>query len=117
MKLINEAEIFDTWAPIIEQKAGITDPGKQAWLSKYCHYHSLNESAGAYQSLNVVNGMGPVTPPAFPASTQALSTGGLSPNQGFYSQSWQGSGSCEDCRFRHRSSYPYVRSFRRIVIP
>jgi len=92
MKLINEAEIFDTWAPIIEQKAGITDPGKQAWLSKYCHYHSLNESAGAYQSLNVVNGMGPVNPPAFPAATQALSTGGLSPNQGFYSQSWQGSG-------------------------
>lgn len=92
MKLINEAEIFDTWAPIIEQKAGITDPGKQAWLSKYCHYHSLNESAGAYQSLNVVNGMGPVAPPSFPASTQALSTGGLSPNQGFYSQAWQGSG-------------------------
>ena len=92
MKLINEAEIFDTWAPIIEQKAGITDPGKQAWLSKYCHYHSLNESAGAYQSLNVVNGMGPVTPPAFPAATQAGSVGGYGPNQGFYSQSWQGSG-------------------------
>ena len=92
MKLINEAEIFDTWAPIIEQKAGITDPGKQAWLSKYCHYHSLNESAGAYQSLNVVNGMGPVAPPAFPAATQAGSVGGYGPNQGFYSQSWQGSG-------------------------
>jgi hypothetical protein len=92
MKLINEAEIFDTWAPIIEQKAGITDPSKQTWLAKYCHYHSLNESAGAYQSLNVVNGMGPVAPPSFPASTAALSTGGLTPNQGFYSQSWQGSG-------------------------
>jgi hypothetical protein len=92
MKLINEAEIFDTWAPIIEQKAGITEPGKQAWLSKYCHYHSLNESAGAYQSLNVVNGMGPVAPPAFPAATQAGSVGGYGPNQGFYSQSWQGSG-------------------------
>jgi len=92
MKLINEAEIFDTWAPIIEQKAGIVDSEKKQWLSKYCHYHSLNESAGAYQSLNVVNGMGPVAPPSFPASTQALSTGGLSPNQGFYSQAWQGSG-------------------------
>ncbi len=91
MKLINEAEIFDTWSPIIEQKAGITDPSKKAWLSKYCHYHSLNESAGAYQSLNVVNGMGAVTPPTFPGA--ALNTpGGLSPNQGFYSQSWQGSG-------------------------
>ena len=92
MKLINEAEIFDTWAPIIEQKAGITDSEKKQWLSKYCHYHSLNESAGAYQSLNVVNGMGAVAPPSFPGSTQALSTGGLSPNQGFYNQSWQGSG-------------------------
>ena len=29
MKLINEAEIFDTWSPIIEQKAGITDPSKK----------------------------------------------------------------------------------------
>ena len=92
MKLINEAEIFDTWSPIIEQKAGITDPSKKAWLSKYCHYHSLNESAGAYQSLNVVNGMGAVAPPAFPAATQAGSVGGYAPNQGFYSQSWQGSG-------------------------
>lgn len=92
MKLINEAEIFDTWSPIIEQKAGITDPSKKTWLSKYCHYHSLNESAGAYQSLNVVNGMGAVAPPAFPAATQAGSVGGYAPNQGFYSQSWQGSG-------------------------
>ena len=92
MKLINEAEIFDTWAPIIEQKAGIVDSEKKQWLSKYCHYHSLNESAGAYQSLNVVNGMGTVTPPTFPGATQAGSLGGLSPNQGFYSQSWQGSG-------------------------
>ena len=92
MKLINEAEIFDTWSPIIEQKAGITDPSKKAWLSVYCHYHSLNESAGAYQSLNVVNGMGAVAPPVFPAATQAGSVGGYGPNQGFYSQSWQGSG-------------------------
>lgn len=92
MKLINEAEIFDTWSPIIEQKAGITDPSKKAWLSKYCHYHSLNESAGAYQSLNVVNGMGPVAPPVFPGATQLGSVGGYGPNQGFYSNTWQGSG-------------------------
>ena len=92
MKLINEQEIFDTWAPIIESKTGINDSSKTQWLSKYCHYHSLNESAGAYNSLAVVNGMGTVTPPTFPASTQALSTGGLSPNQGFYNSTWQGSG-------------------------
>ena len=92
MKLINEKEIFDTWAPIIESKTGIADTSKTQWLSKYCHYHSLNESAGAYNSLAVVNGMGSVQPPVFPAATQAASTGSLSPNAGFYSSTWQGSG-------------------------
>ena len=92
MKLINEQEIFDTWAPIIESKTGINDSSKTQWLSKYCHYHSLNESAGAYNSLAVVNGMGSVQPPVFPQTTQAGSVGGLSPNAGFYNSSWQGSG-------------------------
>ena len=92
MKLINEKEIFDTWAPIIESKTGIADSSKTQWLSKYCHYHSLNESAGAYNSLAVVNGMGSVQPPVFPQATQAGSVGGLSPNAGFYSSTWQGSG-------------------------
>ena len=92
MKLINEQEIFDTWSPIIESKTGINDSSKTQWLAKYCHYHSLNESAGAYNSLAVVNGMGTVTPPTFPASTAAGSLGGLTPNQGFYSSTWQGSG-------------------------
>ena len=92
MKLINEQEIFDTWAPIIESKTGINDSSKTQWLSKYCHYHSLNESAGAYNSLAVVNGMGSVQPPTFPQATQASSLGQLSPNQGFYSSTWQGSG-------------------------
>ena len=92
MKLINEQEIFDTWSPIIESKTGINDSSKTQWLSKYCHYHSLNESAGAYNSLGVVNGMGTVTPPTFPGASLATSTGTLSPNQGFYSSTWQGSG-------------------------
>jgi len=92
MKLINEQEIYDTWSPIIESKAGITDSSKKEWLTKYCHYHSLNESAGAYQSLGVVNGMGAVAPPAFPGANiggNAFSTGA---NAGFYNQTWQGSG-------------------------
>jgi hypothetical protein len=62
-------------------------------LTKYCHYHSLNESAGAYNSLGVVNGMGTVAPPAFPGASFAggstLSTGA---NAGFYNSTWQGSG-------------------------
>ena len=91
MKLINEQEIFDTWSPIIESKTGINDASKTQWLAKYCHYHSLNESAGAYNSLGVVNGMGAVTPPTFPGAS-VNTPGGLSPNQGFYSSTWQGSG-------------------------
>lgn len=88
MKLINEAEIFETWSPIIEQKAGIQDAEKKGWLSKYCHYHSLNESAGAYQSLATVNGMGAVAPPAYPGGSNFTGT----PNQGFYNSTNQGSG-------------------------
>ena len=64
MQLINKHEIYETWAPILESKTGINDRGKLDWLTTYCHYHSLNESAGAYNSLGVLNGMGQVTPAA-----------------------------------------------------
>ena len=58
MKMINEQEIFETWSPIIESKTSIKDSNKVEWLSKYCHYHSLNESAGtAYQTLGGMAGM------------------------------------------------------------
>ena len=89
MKLINEQEIYDTWSPLIESKAGITDEGKKGWLTKYCHYHSLNESAGAYNSLGVVNGMGAVAPPAYPGMS---SFSGGNANAGFYNTANQGSG-------------------------
>ena len=93
MKLINEAEIFDTWGPIVEQKAGIVDTEKKQWLSKYCHYHSLNESAGAYQSLAVVNGMGAVAPPAYPGGYNSLGAAvGTQANTAFYNSANQGSG-------------------------
>jgi len=93
MKLINEAEIFETWSPIIEQKAGIADTEKKEWLSKYCHYHSLNESAGAYQSLGTVNGMGAVAPPAYPGGYNSTGAAvGTQANAAFYNSSNQGSG-------------------------
>jgi len=88
MKLINEQEIYDTWSPIIESKAGITDSNKKEWLTKYCHYHSLNESAGAYNSLGVVNGMGAVAPPLYPGMSAFTGTA----NAGFYNSTNQGSG-------------------------
>ena len=96
MKLINEQEIYDTWSPLIESKAGITDSSKKSWLTKYCHYHSLNESAGAYNTLGVVNGMGNVAPPAYPGMTSFsgsnAATTNFGANQGFYNPINNGSG-------------------------
>jgi hypothetical protein len=63
MQLLNQNEIYETWSPIIESKTGMTDRSKVEWLSKYCHFHSLNESAGAYNSLGALNGMGNILPP------------------------------------------------------
>ena len=55
--------------------------------------YSLQEMEGApMATLGTTPGMGSVQPPTFPGSTQASSSGGLSPNAGFYSSSWQGSG-------------------------
>jgi len=82
MKLINEQEIYDTWSPLIESKAGITDSSKKSWLTKYCHYHSLNESAGAYNTLGVVNGMGNVAPPAYPGMTSFSGSNAATTNFG-----------------------------------
>src|SRR3990170_1417394 len=59
MKMINEQEVFETWAPLIESKTDIKDKGKIEWLTKYCNYHSLNEThdMGGYNTLNQLNGM------------------------------------------------------------
>ena len=63
MQMINEQEVFETWAPVIEQKTGIKDTKKVEWLTKYAHYHSLNEAAGAYSTLASVPGQGsPLAP-------------------------------------------------------
>ena len=63
MQLLNQNEIYENWAPIIESKTGMTDRSKVEWMSKYCHFHSLNESAGAYNTLGAMNGMGAIAPP------------------------------------------------------
>jgi len=63
IKMINEQQVFEDWSPIIEEKTGIKDRSKVEWLSKYCHYHALNESAGAYDTLAMMNGQGqPLAP-------------------------------------------------------
>ena len=43
--LINEAEIRNTWSPIIEEATGINEASKLAWMSEYCHNHKLYEDA------------------------------------------------------------------------
>ena len=59
MQVLNEAKIHETWSPIIESQTGIKDRDMLKWLSKYCHYHTLNESA-AYATLGATPGMGGV---------------------------------------------------------
>lgn len=83
MNLLNETQVFETWAPILEEKTGIKDSKKLGWMSKYAHYHSLNEGF-AYPQASLLNtpGMGNVAP----ASTVA---GGAA---NFYSASALGSG-------------------------
>lgn len=63
MKMVNEKEIMNDWMPVLNEKTNVKDPYKLEWLSKYCHYHSLNEAADPYQTLGSLNPMGqPLAP-------------------------------------------------------
>ena len=69
MNLINEAEIRDTWSPIIESATGITESAKLGWMSTYCHNHKLYEDANIMSLSNNpgpmnLTGMGAVSFPA-----------------------------------------------------
>jgi hypothetical protein len=69
--LINEGEVQKTWAPIIEEATGITEKSKLSWMSKYCHYHNLNESVYNTVHLNPnmnVPGMGATQFPGNPGN-------------------------------------------------
>ena len=70
-QLINEAEVQKTWAPIIEEATGINERSKLSWMSKYCHYHNLNESVYNTVHLNPnmnIQSMGAVNLPGDPGS-------------------------------------------------
>jgi len=92
MQLLNQNEIYSTWSPIIESKTGISDRSKVEWISKYCHFHSLNESAGAYNSLGVMNGMGQITPPGNYSGGPAGGGPAGFYNGGSYNNQYVGSG-------------------------
>jgi hypothetical protein len=83
MNLLNESQVFETWSPILEEKTGISDSNKLKWMSKYAHFHSLNEGF-TYPQASLLNtpGMGNVAP----ASTVA---GGAA---NFYGAGSKGSG-------------------------
>ena len=77
--LLNEAEIRNTWAPIIEEATGINESEKLAWMSTYCHNHKLYEDANIMSLSNNpgpmnLAGMGGVSFPSMGANAGA--TGG-----------------------------------------
>lgn len=81
-QLINEAEIRETWAPIIESATGITDAGKLAWMSEYCHNHKLYEDANIMRLDPTMNlrGMGAVSfPSGFGSNPTAVGSGDKAP--------------------------------------
>lgn len=67
--LLNEAEIKNTWAPIISEATGINESSKLAWMSTYCHNHKLYEDANIMSLSNNpgpmnITGMGAVSFPS-----------------------------------------------------
>lgn len=76
-QLINEAEVVKTWAPVIEEATGINDKSKLSWMSKYCHFHQLNENVYNQVHLNPnmnLYGMGAVSFPGDPGLNTAFPT-------------------------------------------
>ncbi len=87
MKQLNEAQIVEKWSPMIEQTTGLKDEAKLNWISKYAHFHALNEAAlggvsAPYATLYNVPGVGDAVP-----ASQAAVTG-----SDFYGSGVKGSG-------------------------
>ena len=85
--LLNEAEIKNTWAPIISEATGINESSKLAWMSQYCHNHKLYEDANIMSLSNNpgpmnLTGMGAVSFPSAisnGAAAGAIGSGDKSP--------------------------------------
>jgi len=77
MDLINEAEIRDTWSPIIESATGITESAKLGWMSTLCHNHKLYEDANIMSLNPTMNlmGMGAASAPTGNLGNTGSSTG------------------------------------------
>ncbi len=75
--LINEAEVRNTWSPIIEEATGINESSKLAWMSEYCHNHKLYEDANI-MSLNPGMNLAGMGDTAFPTAN-AVGSGDKAP--------------------------------------
>lgn len=78
MQQINEQLIVEQWSPMIEQTTGLKDTEKLNWISKYAHFHALNENVNEaamggvstpYATLYNVPGIGNAQPAATAATT------------------------------------------------
>jgi len=79
MKQLNEQQIVQKWSPMIESVTGLKDKNRLSWISKYAHFHALNEAAMGgvnqpYATLYNVPGVGSVVPATLAATTGAQQT-------------------------------------------
>ena len=83
-QLINEAEVQKTWGPVIEESTGITEKSKLSWMSKYCHYHNLNESVYNTVHLNPNMNVQGMNATAFPSDPTTMNNfnNGMTPGSG-----------------------------------
>lgn len=86
---INEAQVINEWSPVLKD-VGINESYKVNWLSKYCHYHQLNESAAINESFQGTGLAQLINVPGQGAINLGTAYG-TSPS-GFYNTSNQGSG-------------------------
>jgi hypothetical protein len=89
MKQLNEQQIVQKWSPMIEQVTGLKDKTRLSWISKYAHFHALNEAADGmggvstpYATLYNVPGVGNVQPAYLAATTGAQQSSPLSKGSG-----------------------------------
>lgn len=77
---LNEKQLFDTWAPVLERTTGVTDKMKLKWLSKLAQNQKLNEDALENVHMNPnsnIMGMGAVSVanPATPSTPGTWGSG------------------------------------------
>lgn len=73
---LNEQQIVQKWSPMIESVTGVKNKSKLSWISKYAHFHALNESAvgmggvtSPYSTLYNVPGVGSPQPGSMSATS------------------------------------------------